>query len=211
MPEVRDRTRRPRSTRRPIPRRESRLTVRAAGLLAAIAIATGAIAAPPAAAQGARYLGSVASEQAQNPIVAIAATPTGNGYWLTASDGGIFAFGDASFHGSAAGQPTIGAIASMAASPHDGYWMVTADGAVLTATPSSGLIPDPNLLTRTPEAAIAQDLFHRINDERAARGLRARVGSRAHRSRDQLGPADGHRRTHAPSGPSRPLRHSIRR
>jgi hypothetical protein len=31
----------------------------------------------------------------------MAATPTGNGYWLVASDGGIFSFGDAHFHGSA--------------------------------------------------------------------------------------------------------------
>jgi hypothetical protein len=28
------------------------------------------------------------------------ATPTGKGYWLVASDGGIFAFGDAVFLGS---------------------------------------------------------------------------------------------------------------
>ena len=36
------------------------------------------------------------------PIVGMAATPTGNGYWLAASDGGIFSFGDARFFGSAA-------------------------------------------------------------------------------------------------------------
>ncbi len=30
----------------------------------------------------------------------MAATPSGNGYWLVASDGGIFAFGDARFSGS---------------------------------------------------------------------------------------------------------------
>ena len=28
-------------------------------------------------------------------------SPDGKGYWLVASDGGIFAFGDARFHGSA--------------------------------------------------------------------------------------------------------------
>jgi hypothetical protein len=33
-------------------------------------------------------------------VVGIAATPDGNGYWEVASDGGIFAFGDAGFHGS---------------------------------------------------------------------------------------------------------------
>jgi hypothetical protein len=30
----------------------------------------------------------------------MASTPSGNGYWLVASDGGIFAFGDAAFLGS---------------------------------------------------------------------------------------------------------------
>ena len=35
------------------------------------------------------------------PIVGMTTTPDGGGYWLVASDGGIFAFGDASFFGSA--------------------------------------------------------------------------------------------------------------
>jgi hypothetical protein len=42
----------------------------------------------------------------------MAATPDGNGYWLVASDGGIFSFGDARFHGSTGGihlnQPIVG-------------------------------------------------------------------------------------------------------
>jgi hypothetical protein len=33
----------------------------------------------------------------------MAATPDGKGYWLVASDGGIFAFGDARFYGSMGG------------------------------------------------------------------------------------------------------------
>ncbi len=28
------------------------------------------------------------------------ATPTGKGYWLVASDGGVFSFGDARYYGS---------------------------------------------------------------------------------------------------------------
>ena len=35
-----------------------------------------------------------------DPIVGMAATPDGKGYWLVASDGGIFTFGDAPFYGS---------------------------------------------------------------------------------------------------------------
>jgi len=37
----------------------------------------------------------------QRPIVGMASTPAGSGYWLVASDGGIFAF-DAGFYGSPA-------------------------------------------------------------------------------------------------------------
>lgn len=33
------------------------------------------------------------------PIVGMAATPTGKGYWLCAADGGVFAFGDAVHYG----------------------------------------------------------------------------------------------------------------
>ena len=36
------------------------------------------------------------------PIVGMAATPDGGGYWLVGADGGVFAFGDARFFGSAA-------------------------------------------------------------------------------------------------------------
>jgi hypothetical protein len=36
------------------------------------------------------------------PIVAISASPDGGGYWLLGADGGVFGFGDATFHGSAA-------------------------------------------------------------------------------------------------------------
>jgi hypothetical protein len=36
------------------------------------------------------------------PIVAMAVTPDGDGYWLLGADGGVFSFGDASYHGSAA-------------------------------------------------------------------------------------------------------------
>ena len=34
------------------------------------------------------------------PIVGMAPTPDGGGYWMVASDGGVFAFGDAAFEGS---------------------------------------------------------------------------------------------------------------
>jgi hypothetical protein len=41
--------------------------------------------------------------------------PTGDsgGYYLVASDGGIFTFGDAMFSGSAAGQPLVASVVGM--------------------------------------------------------------------------------------------------
>jgi N-acetylmuramoyl-L-alanine amidase len=66
-----------------------------------------------------------------SPLVGMAATADGGGYWLAAADGGVFAFGDAGFEGSAGGisldQPVVG----MAADPATGgYWLVGADGGV---------------------------------------------------------------------------------
>ncbi|MCL4448863.1 MAG: hypothetical protein M1152_04145, partial [Actinobacteria bacterium] len=44
-----------------------------------------------------------AIEQTTNlnyPIVGIASTPDGKGYWLAGADGGVFSLGDAGFYGS---------------------------------------------------------------------------------------------------------------
>ena len=50
------------------------------------------------------------------PVVGIAVTSTGKGYWLAADDGGVFNFGDARYFGSAAtaplNQPIVGVAAS---------------------------------------------------------------------------------------------------
>ncbi len=53
------------------------------------------------------------------------------GYWMVASDGGIFAFAGAGFHGSMGGQPLNQPIAGMAATADDaGYWLVASDGGI---------------------------------------------------------------------------------
>ena len=75
--------------------------------------------------------GVVATFTTSQPIVGMAATPSGAGYWLVASDGGIFNFGDAKFHGSTGAirlnQPIVG----MAATPSGaGYWLVASDGGI---------------------------------------------------------------------------------
>jgi len=58
------------------------------------------------------WLSQAAPGHLNNPIVGMASTPDGRGYWNVASDGGIFAFGDATFHGSTGSmhlnQPVVG-------------------------------------------------------------------------------------------------------
>ncbi len=65
------------------------------------------------------------------PIVGMASTPDGHGYWLVAADGGIFAFGDAQFHGSTGSMTLNKPIVGMASTPTGlGYWLVASDGGI---------------------------------------------------------------------------------
>ena len=61
----------------------------------------------------------------------MAPTPSGKGYWLVASDGGVFTFGDARFYGSLGGQalpaPVIGLVPTKTGK---GYWLELADASV---------------------------------------------------------------------------------
>ena len=67
------------------------------------------------------------------PLVGAAATGDGGGYWEVASDGGIFSFGDAAFHGSMAGTPLNAPIVGMAATGDGGgYWEVASDGGIFS-------------------------------------------------------------------------------
>ncbi len=67
------------------------------------------------------------------PYRAIARDATGNGYWIGGSDGGIFSYGDAAFHGSVGGHTLNAKVVGMAAT-HDGagYWLAGADGGVFS-------------------------------------------------------------------------------
>ena len=62
-----------------------------------------------------KFHGSMGGRPSNEPVVGMAATSDGNGYWLVASDGGIFAFGDAKFHGSMGGRPLNEPVVGMAA------------------------------------------------------------------------------------------------
>ena len=59
--------------------------------------------------------------------------PARPGYWLVASDGGVFSFGGASFFGSAGALHLNQPIVGMASTPdHAGYWLVASDGGVFS-------------------------------------------------------------------------------
>ncbi len=77
------------------------------------------------------------------PVIASVATPTGDGYYMIGSDGGVFSFGDAEFHGSTGSltlnQPVVG----IAPDPDgSGYWLAAADGGIFAFdAPFLGSLP----------------------------------------------------------------------
>ncbi len=79
----------------------------------------------------AQFFGSAGSLNLNKPIVGMAATPDSGGYWLVASDGGIFNYGDAQFYGSTGALNLNKPIVGMAATPDGaGYWLVASDGGI---------------------------------------------------------------------------------
>jgi hypothetical protein len=61
----------------------------------------------------------------------IASTSTGKGYWTTTSDGAVYTFGDAEFHGGANDPPKItGEVVGIAGKGTNGYWLLASDGGV---------------------------------------------------------------------------------
>ena len=78
--------------------------------------------------------GTVGNEHLNAPIVGMVPSFDGGGYFMVASDGGVFAFGDAIFEGSC---PGIGgcAGAAVAVAPDAsgrGYWLITSTGHIYT-------------------------------------------------------------------------------
>jgi hypothetical protein len=85
----------------------------------------------------ARFEGSAATSRLDHPVVGIAPTPDGGGYWLVTSGGLVLPMGDAPNLGSVSGPPFGGSlrlnapIVGMAATPDGGgYWLVGADGGI---------------------------------------------------------------------------------
>ncbi len=116
--------------------------------------ATGAIGGKPAAAGQSTFTvtvtdgaGQTASQSYTLTVVAaspgrpglsgtpgiMASTPSGHGYWLVASDGGIFTYGDAHFYGSTARRHLAKPVVGMTATPDGkGYRLMEKDGGVFT-------------------------------------------------------------------------------
>ena len=79
------------------------------------------------------FFGSAGALNLNAPVVGVASTPNGNGYWLAAADGGIFTYGGATFYGSMGGKALNAPIVGIAATPDGaGYWLVAADGGIFT-------------------------------------------------------------------------------
>jgi hypothetical protein len=93
-------------------------------------------------------------------FVAISPTPDGAGYWLAQANGGVWSFGDASFHGSLPGlgvvpaTPIVGIAATRDGS---GYWLVASDGGVFAFGDAifHGSLPSLHLVPAAPIVGIA--------------------------------------------------------
>ena len=92
--------------------------------LSLAALMSGVISIPAASAE-------TATVNTNFPIVGIAGTPDGRGYWEVASDGGVFSFGTAGFYGSTASIRLAAPVVGVNSTPDGkGYWLVASDGGV---------------------------------------------------------------------------------
>ncbi|MGA2933071.1 MAG: hypothetical protein ABSE98_13410, partial [Acidimicrobiales bacterium] len=92
----------------------------------------------PSVAQGSNYFGATGSPQTF-PV-----NEASHGYWLVGSDGGIFSFGTAAFHGSMGGIPLQRPVVGITpTSTGNGYWLVASDGGIFSFGDSTfyGSIP----------------------------------------------------------------------
>jgi hypothetical protein len=77
------------------------------------------------------FFGDLSFSSLNAPIVSMAVTPDGGGYWMLGSDGGIFSYGDAQFYGSTGGMALNKPIVSMTSTADGkGYWLVASDGGI---------------------------------------------------------------------------------
>ena len=126
-----------------------------------------------------------ADARLNQPVLGMERTASGKGYWLFASDGGIFSFGDAHFYGSLGGTKLSSPVVSMQrTATGKGYWMMTPTG-TCTASATRASYGDISAL---------QEL------RRRARGCSCRPTARATGSR----PATAHPRVRRRQEPRLP-------
>ena len=81
----------------------------------------------PSVAQGTNYFGATGSPQSF-PV-----QEASHGYWLVGSDGGIFSFGTAGFHGSMGATPLQRPVVAITPTlTGNGYWLVASDGGIFS-------------------------------------------------------------------------------
>ena len=91
-----------------------------------------------------------------NPAASAAQPAEKVGYWTVASDGGIFAFGDAPFLGSNGGRTLNSPIVGMArTATGNGYWLVAADGGIFAFGDARFLGSTGDLRINKPIVAMA--------------------------------------------------------
>ena len=89
-------------------------------------------------AQGPNYFGRTGAPQT------FTVNPAARGYWLVGSDGGIFSFGAAGFHGIMGGIPLQRPVVGITpTASRNGYWLVASDGGIFAFGDSAyyGSIP----------------------------------------------------------------------
>ena len=101
------------------------------------------------------FYGSLAGAPLNAPVVGIASTPGGRGYWLVAADGGVFSLGSAQFHGSMGGKSLVGPVVAMATTPGgNGYWLAGTYGGIFSFGTAiyqgNAFLPPPPPATPTP-------------------------------------------------------------
>ena len=103
----------------------SRSVFRRAYLVSAMALVLGMLA-------GVTALSTSAAARSVSPRQLTTQSPPA-GYWMAASDGGVFAEGAAPFSGSMGGTHLNAPVVGMAATPSStGYWLVAADGGIFS-------------------------------------------------------------------------------
>ena len=82
---------------------------------------------------GQDFCGSTGGIALNKPVVGMAALAGQGGYWLVASDGGVFSYGNAQFYGSTGSLRLNAPVVGMAATPDGGgYWLVASDGGIFS-------------------------------------------------------------------------------